>query len=407
MSKFEKNEVAFLAVTDKSGNVSLRSTLTRLECALTVAILAEFVEQSRTFDEEIKKILETRKANFKIEAENRKRERQNLQPLDKIEVPQSANVGQNTDDLPDKLKHYLLAYYNINAFDRYTDVENTTQYEVLTFHDIAQNGDNSPAGFTNGTEQLAIDYENAARPACETVHGVETWHCIRENGERVDVIKRKADKFIFLNLTKFWKKYFKNDLQGKDFERVTKAVLNLGKKQVPCIDESGQFTDTQFFSTYLNAFHFGRDFYALLRLDTPNLFAGVDTGETWLKLTEDYENILSNLSDVEIRLWLHALEIRAKYYKYKKFENGYLDEKTCQQLFEEYGTPSDVAARNFARFWPNFRTAALRLTEDKTYLFFNVNGSPLTESTEAKKDDKVKFGINMQLIERRAPELNQ
>ena len=390
---FEKNNVAFTVVSDRSGNTIFRPTLTRLESALTVAILAEFVEQSSSFYDTVKEITAAKKWNACHDE------------TEQIEVPERAHVGQDFDNISDEVKNYMLSKYNVNPFETYADVRTLTRFECVTVDDVKHNGNSQIIGFRNDTEGLRVQDDTNEKPAFEIINGVETFHCVRQNGERVDVIKWKQDKFIFLNLSKFWRKYFKSDLTSGDYKRAVTTILNLGTKRVPCFDESGQFTNTQFYSTYFDAFRFGREFYALLRLETPNLFAGTETADNYLKLNENFENILSEASDVEIRLWLAAVDIRTANRRFKK--DVVIKNKTCQELFEEFATPSDVEARKFARFWPKFRTAALNLTEDKTFLFFTVNGTPMTNNTEAKPTDKVEFGVNMKMLQRRAPSLKQ
>lgn len=425
---FEKNNVAFTVVTDKAGNTIFRPTLTRLESALTVAILAEFVEQSRSFYDIVKQISDAKKTNEAIDAENEKIQKANeaaakwnachdraeqreLLPLkERVEVPARAYVGQDADFIADEVKNYMLSKYNVNPFLTFADARTLERYEAVTEDDVKHNGVKNIVAFqrllnTGKKEILMPIFDDEEKPAFEIVRGVETFHCARKNGERVDVIKWKQDKFIFLNLSKFWRKYFKTELTSGDYKRAVTTILNLGTKRVPCFDESGQFTNTQFYSTYFDAFRFGRDFYALLRLETPNLFAGTETADDYLKLTENFENILSEASDVELRLWLAAVDIRTANRRFKK--DVAIKSATCQQMFEEFATPSDVEARKFARFWPKFRTAALRLTEDKTFLFFNVNGEPMTPETEAKPTDKVEFGVNMKMLQRHAPVLKQ
>lgn len=413
---FERNNVAFTVVKDREGNAIFRPTLTRNEGALTVALLAEFVEQSRFFYDTQAKITEAKKKNEQIDAENEKIQKENeaakkwnachnederreLMPLKQhVEVPARAYVGQDADFLDDETKKYLLSRYNVNPFETYAEIKTLKRYEKWT---ETLNGKNYFVGFRNENEELILNN----KASYEIIKGVETYHCHRKNGESVDVIKWKQDKFIFLNLSKFMRKYFKCELSGPEFKRTLTTIMNLGTKRVPCFDENGKFTNTPFFSTYFDAFRFGREFYALLKLDTPFLFAGTETGNYYLKLTENFENILSNASDVEVRLWLYAVERRTTAYKTRKKEC--IISKTCQQLFEDFGTPSDVKARKFARFWPTFRTAALRLTEDNTFLYFYVNGAPMTNDTEVKTTDKVEFEINMKMLRRRAPILSK
>lgn len=406
----ERQNVAFVAVKDKGGHVRLASDLSRFESAFTVALLAEFVEQSRTFYDRVNEIKKIRKANAEIERENellaKKNEaarKWNATHDDKKEVVAlretadvpRAYVGQDGDDLDDEIKKYMLAKWHVRAFETYTDAKTLKQFE-------ADEEDGQIRGFQSANgDVLRVK-------SFEVVRGVETWHC-RDVMKKTDfdVIKWKSDKFVFLNLSKFWRKYFKQDLKSDEYKRAVSLVLSLGTKRVPVVDENGKFTTTQFFTTYFDAFRFGRDFYALLKLDAVDVFAGTETADDFVKLTENVENILTDASEVEIRLWLAAVDWKADVYKQRKRLHGVRQmNKTCQELFEEFASVPEVEQRRFARFWPKFRTAVLKLQSENVFVFFEVDGQKMTDTTPATPNSRVSFGVNLNMNERQAPELN-
>lgn len=406
----EKQNVAFVAVKDKAGHVRLASDLSRFESAFTVALLAEFVEQSRTFYDRVNEIKKIRKANAEIERENellaKKNEaarKWNATHDDKKEVVAlretadvpRAYVGQDGDDLDDEVKKYMLAKWNVRAFETYTDAKT-----LKHFDELEKDGEIRGFKSANGDVLKVKSFE--------VVRGVKTWHCEQlDDRKAVDVILWKSDKFVFLNLSKFWRKYFKQELRGKDYERAVSLVLSLGTKRVPVFNEDGNFSDAQFFTAYSDAFRFGRDYYTLLKLDAVDVFAGTETADDFVKLTENVENILTDASDVEIRLWLAAVDWKADVYKQRKRLHGVRQmNKTCQELFEEFASVPEVEQRRFARFWPKFRTAVLKLQSENVFVFFEVDVQKMTDTTPATPNSRVSFGVNLNMNERQAPELD-
>ena len=412
--EIEKKNVAFIYGKDKDGKLFIFPTLSPRENLLTVALLAEFISQSRSFADEVDAINKAKDENERIRLENEKIRKANeaaedwnrkhpfgdprpTRPLEE-EVPLPlVRIGQNAEEFDDDWRDYLFAKFKVNALDTYRETKTGKACKPITEAEIKnipeENWQSEDGSAIRAFQNMDGDFLFVVKT--ETVRGVETWHCKRGTNEDVDVLKWKADKFILLNLSDFWKKYFKRDLRGKEYEEVFTAIQNLGKKTVPAFNKNGSLGASQFFVTHTNFARRGRGFYALLVMTAPDAFDGTDTQTEYWKLPENFENTLSKASDVELRFWLDLVF----WHKIKKYNKVF----ACQELFERYASQAEKEHRNFARFWEKFKTAAFRLLEEEILAYITVNGQKLTKKMKAEKTDKVSFGINK--FERRPPKL--
>lgn len=416
--EIKKKNVAFVSYkNEKTGKIQIFPTLSRRENALTVALLAEFIDQSRTYADEVDAINKAkeeneriRKENFKIakankaaEGWNRKHPFEDPRPTlplrEEVPVP-LVRIGQNAEEFDKDFQDYLFAKFKVNALDTYRETKTgkackpITEAEIPNFPEekwTTEDGTGIRA-FRNIDGAVLLVYKK------EIIRGVETWHCKRgTSDEDMDVLKWKADKFIFLNLSEFWKKYFKSELQSDAYYDVLTAIQNLGRKSVPAFSQNGSLGTSQFFVTHANVLRHGRNYYALLVMTTPDAFDGIETQKEYLKLPENFENTLSQASDVEIRFWLDIVF----WNRWNKYEQSF----SCQDLFKRYGKQTEIEHGDFTRFWERFLTAAFRLLNEQILSYITINGRKMTKKTKAAKTDKVRFGISKDLLRRRPPKL--
>jgi len=412
--QLRKGEFAFVTMKDANGNRIIRPTLSRLESGLTVALLEEFISQSRTFQEDLnarkaalEKNKQIRKENEKAERWNEKHDDDEQRPLQK-EVPVPlVRVGQHADGLKyavrkdkdgnvieeEEVLQFIFAKYHVSPVETFYDEHWNVYVQTKVKIKVEEEVKEIPA-FIHEHDTF-ICYDNG------TKDDVEQFFCynIKDRTECVTITKHTPDKFIFLNMSEFWKKYFKHNLNGCEYTKYFEAIRSLGTKRVPMFEESGRLGISQFFTTHTNFAKFGSDFYALLVMNTPDVFDGIETGDDFLKLREFFEDTLADASDVEIRFWLDLMDMK----KTKKCERVF----TCQELFERYGTAADVTANaHFGAFWEKFKKAALHLLDDGTLSYISKERKTLTQAAKAKRTDKVAFGLNLDMMKRQAPKLN-
>lgn len=367
----DKNDCAFQIVEHEDG-VHFASTLSSFECALTAAILQEFVTQSRSFADQFAAlndaVRERRKTSKKTTA---------------LAVPEElpfVQIGQNGDELPRSVVSALFQKYKVIPRELYLD-------EVFRIYTEVQPEDKDASVTQFRREDGVVFY-------IYEINGEQTkFVCsnTKDQKDRVTIYRHKAQNFVFVNWTDLARKYLKQDLAGRSFANFAAAVDGLGKKKVLFMDRNGRPSAAQFFTTFHDAAQYGGKYYTLLRLDAP-VFDNLQHGRNYLKLSENVEDYLCTRDGVTIRL-LFALAVWRN--RKKKVEKT-----TGKELFEQFGTVDDVKNRRFATFWPKLRTALLLLMTTQEVLACKVDGAALTGQTQATAKSKVELHLNAKLCRR-------
>lgn len=400
--KVKNKDAAFVVVRGKDG-VQIVPTLSGFEMALTLAVAVEFEEQSRAFSESFRVSNEIVQRNDERLKERKKLTESGMTAEEaerktKLEQVPAVRLGQNAEDLSEDFLQFLLAKYRITPREAYFDEK--------------QNFYKPPKSYTNETGKTRFYFENEDGVAYwvrkqEENDGVLYYFCETKGGKKARIVKHEADKFILLNVTKFFEKYFKTKISNSAFPLALANLENLGNKAAVFVDKNGQFqVASNFYNVIWNVARHGRNDFALVKMTAP-VFDGVEYANDYLKLTDRIDEILKGRSDVEIRFFVQLNNWRTlekmKNKKRPKKKTFWTSEKfSGQEMFERFGAPEEVKQRRFSRFWPKFRTVLLHLIAEQELATCTVDGQPLKDDTQADKNSKFVFTGQIE-IERRVP----